>query len=128
MGFKINGIPVAGLGLPGKDGDEGRSAYQIAQDGGYQGSEAEFAELLATAASQSYVEQEIGEHNQDENAHSDIRQAVSSAASAASTAQTAAQNAQAAAESKAPMYTYGTEDLTAGTSPLASGQLHFVYE
>lgn len=28
----------------------------------------------------------------------------------------------------APMYTYGTTDLTAGTSPLESGKLHFVYE
>lgn len=29
---------------------------------------------------------------------------------------------------KAPAYTYGTEDLTAGTSPLETGTLHFVYE
>ena len=29
---------------------------------------------------------------------------------------------------KAPAYTYGTADLTAGSSPLASGMLHFVYE
>ena len=29
---------------------------------------------------------------------------------------------------KAPMYTYGTEDLTSGVSPLATGTLHFVYE
>ena len=29
---------------------------------------------------------------------------------------------------KAPTYTYGTADLTAGSSPLASGTLHFVYE
>lgn len=28
----------------------------------------------------------------------------------------------------APHYTYGTNDLTAGTSPLATGKLHFVYE
>lgn len=28
----------------------------------------------------------------------------------------------------APAYTYGTEDLTAGTSPLATGTLYFVYE
>ena len=28
----------------------------------------------------------------------------------------------------APAYTYGTEDLTAGTSPLESGKLYFVYE
>lgn len=28
----------------------------------------------------------------------------------------------------APAYTYGTTDLTAGTSTLATGKLHFVYE
>lgn len=28
----------------------------------------------------------------------------------------------------APAYTYGTEDLTAGTSELATGKLYFVYE
>lgn len=45
MGLKINGIPVAGLGLPGK------SAYQSAVDGGYQGTEQEFNEFLATMKS-----------------------------------------------------------------------------
>ena len=29
---------------------------------------------------------------------------------------------------KAPAYTYGTEDLTAGTSPLETGKLYFVHE
>ena len=29
---------------------------------------------------------------------------------------------------KAPMYTYGTEDLVPGVSPLSAGKLHFVYE
>ena len=33
-----------------------------------------------------------------------------------------------AVDGKAPGYTYGTEDLTAGSSTLASGTLHFVYE
>lgn len=28
----------------------------------------------------------------------------------------------------APMYSYGAEDLTAGTSPLETGKLHIVYE
>lgn len=28
----------------------------------------------------------------------------------------------------APAYTYGTTDLTAGTSPLETGKLYFVYE
>ena len=46
----------------------------------------------------------------------------------ASTAEMKANSAQSAADSKAPMYTYGTEDLTAGSSPLETGKLHFVYE
>lgn len=29
---------------------------------------------------------------------------------------------------KEKIFTYGTEDLTAGTTPLGTGQLHFVYE
>lgn len=28
----------------------------------------------------------------------------------------------------APTYTYGMEDLEAGTTPLETGKLHFVYE
>lgn len=35
---------------------------------------------------------------------------------------------QAALDTKAPAYTYGTSDLTAGTSTLATGTLYFVYE
>jgi hypothetical protein len=34
-------------GNPGKAGDDGKTAYQYAQDGGYTGTEAEFAEKLA---------------------------------------------------------------------------------
>ena len=43
-------------------------------------------------------------------------------------AQTAAANAQTTANGKAPAYTYGTADLTAGSSQLATGTLYFVYE
>lgn len=46
----------------------------------------------------------------------------------ANNAATAAANAQATANSKAPAYTSGTTDLTAGSSPLTTGSLHFVYE
>lgn len=34
-------------GAPGKDGADGKTAYQYAQDGGYTGTEAEFAEKMA---------------------------------------------------------------------------------
>lgn len=53
------------------------------------------------------VSGQINAHNVAIDAHADIRAAVAG---------------------KAPMYTYGTTDLTAGSSPLATGQLHFVYE
>lgn len=53
------------------------------------------------------VSGQINDHNTSATSHSDIRTELAN---------------------KAPMYTYGTEDLTAGSSPLATGQLHFVYE
>ena len=58
-------------------------------------------EAAGTAASA------VSTHNTDTSAHSDIREAVAA---------------------KAPMYGYGPEDLTAGSSPLESDKLHFVYE
>lgn len=51
-----------------------------------------------------------------------------SASMTANSANTAAQNAQSTADSKAPMYGYGTSDLTAGSSSLETGKLYFVYE
>ena len=149
---------ISGMGLPG---EAGKSAYQIAQEAGYVGTETEFAELLANAATTDYVDEAIGkiptpdvsgqieEHNTDENAHADIRTAVgnaqtaannantaagtaqstaNAAQTAANNAMTAAQNAQSTADSKAPMYTYGTEDLEAGVTSLPPNTLHFVYE
>ena len=53
------------------------------------------------------VSAQIAEHNSDEAAHPYIRAQIAS---------------------RAPMYTYGTTDLEAGVTPLASGMLHFVYE
>ena len=54
--------------------------------------------------------------------------AVKQAYDLATTANTAAEGAAAEVANKAPAYTYGTADLTAGTSPLETGKLHFVYE
>jgi len=44
------------------------------------------------------------------------------------TAQATANEAKSLAGSKAPMYTYGTDDLEAGVSQLETGKLYFVYE
>lgn len=48
---------------------------------------------------------------------------VSKGGTGATTAETARNNLGAA-----PAYTYGTDDLTAGTSPLTTGVLYFMYE
>ena len=53
------------------------------------------------------VSGQINEHNSSTAAHADIRAEIAG---------------------KAPAYTYGTTDLTAGTSPLETGKLYFVYE
>lgn len=53
------------------------------------------------------VSGQIESHNTSTSAHSDIREAVAA---------------------KAPMYTYGTDDLEAGVTALETGKLHFVYE
>lgn len=50
---------------------EGKSAYQYAQEGGYTGTEQEFAQLL------NGLDSEIEIHNQDELAHADIREEIS---------------------------------------------------
>lgn len=78
-------------------------------------------DYATNSGSQTYANNQISAHNTNTSAHSDIRTLAVNAQNAAAAAQTAA-------DSKAPMYTYGTTDLTAGSSPLASGQLHFVYE
>lgn len=54
--------------------------------------------------------------------------AVKVAKDTADSALAAANSAASSAAGKAPAYTYGTEDLTAGTTALATGTLHFVYE
>ena len=122
-----------------------------------------YADTKIAAIPTPDVSGQIGTHNTDGAAHSDIRTAAANAASAAATAasaaataqstaneakanaataqstaneaktnaataQSAANAAQAAANSKAPMYTYGTDDLQAGVTALESGKLHFVYE
>lgn len=45
MAISINGVTVAGIGAPGKDG---RSAYDAAKLGGFTGTEQEFNEILAS--------------------------------------------------------------------------------
>lgn len=74
------------------------------------------------------VSGQIGQHNEDLEAHPSIREAIGGAATAAQNAQATAENAQTTANNKAPMYSYGTADLSAGVSALEDGKLYFVYE
>lgn len=74
------------------------------------------------------VSGQIGEHNTAADAHADIREAVSNAQTAADNAASVASAAQSSANGKAPMYSYSTTDLTAGSSSLETGKLYFVYE
>ena len=53
---------------------------------------------------------------------------ATTAQTTANEAKTAAATAQATADTKAPAYTYGTADMTAGSSALETGKLYFVYE
>lgn len=53
---------------------------------------------------------------------------LSSATTSAAGLMSAADKTKLDGLSDAPAYSYGTEDLTAGTSPLATGALYFVYE
>ena len=58
----------------------------------------------------------------------EVEAVATEAQTAANEAKTNANEAKTTAEDKAPMYDYGTEDLTAGSSALESGKLYFVYE
>lgn len=64
--------------------------------------------------------------NADTNAY--LEEKLSAVQTEASNAASAAATAQTTADSKAPMYTYSTEDLAAGSSKLETGKLYFVYE
>lgn len=63
-----------------------------------------------------------------QNTATSAQNTATSAQNAAIEANNAAERAMDAVGSKAPAYTYGTTDLTAGTSPLETGKLYFVYE
>lgn len=52
--------PAGPQGLPGKDGTNGKSAYEYVTDGGYTGTEAEFATLLANVLDKQNIS--IGLH------------------------------------------------------------------
>ena len=67
------------------------------------------------------AEKSVAAHDTDGAAHADLRIAIAGKAAVAHTHTPASIGA-------APAYTYGTADLTAGSSSLATGTLYLVYE
>ena len=59
---------------------------------------------------------------------SDSTSSTSDASSGVAASSKAVKTAYDLANSKAPAYTYGATDLTAGSSALETGKLHFVYK
>lgn len=55
MAIVVNGKKVAGVGMPGKDGAPGKSAYQAAKEKGYTGTEEEFNTALAGMQSAPFL-------------------------------------------------------------------------
>ena len=72
------------------------------------------------------VSGQIGTHNSDSSAHSDIRESITTHTGDTSIHVSAEEKAAWNAKADAP--SYGTEDLEAGTSSLETGKLYFVYE
>lgn len=100
MAVIINNKKVAGVGKPGIPG---KSAYELAKQTGYEGSELDLSLALNKV---DELSGQIEAHNTNIEAHSDLRDEIAT---------------------KAPMYSYGTEDLIAGVSPLEAGKLYFRY-
>ena len=59
MAILVNGIKVAGIGSPGMNGADGKSAYQSAVEAGYTGTEAEFNASLSSIGNINAVLDEI---------------------------------------------------------------------
>ena len=74
------------------------------------------------------IAQILAKATEIEEIANEIKDKATSAEAKATSAETKANQAQTAVADKAPMYSYGTEDLEAGVSELPSGTLYFVYE
>lgn len=64
--------PVGPVGPKGERGEPGAGAYELAVAGGFSGTEEELQAVLAKIASAQFLE----EHNQDMEAHQDIREMI----------------------------------------------------
>lgn len=152
----IQGIqgPQGIQGVPGTAGADGKSAYQTAVEAGYAGTETAFNTALkevpghiadksnphaVTAAqvgadpagSASAVQTDLDTHTgATNNPHSVTAEQVGAYTQNEVNHKFNMHDTSGSAHSGvlAPMYTYSTVDLTAGTSELPTGELYLVYE
>lgn len=119
------------------DGTDGKSAYQYALDNGFTGTEEEFAQKQAATIPtkpEDVGAVPTGRKVNNKALSSDITLNASDvgAVPASRTVNGKALNSDVTLApgdiGAAPGYTYGTADLTAGSSSLATGVLYFVYE
>lgn len=139
--------PEGPQGPAGVSGQDGKSAYRTAVEGGYAGTETAFIDALAnvpghvqdttkhiTAAERSkWNGKAEGSHTHDDRYYteSEMDTKLAGKSDTGHTHTPASIGAAPASHTHseyAPAYSYGTEDLTAGTSELATGKLYFVYE
>ena len=106
------GVPKANGSIMALKSEIPTNVSQLANDAGY----------LSAVPSEYVTESELSAKGYA------TQSAVNSAQTTANNAASAASAAQTAANSKAPAHTYGTADLTAGSSSLATGTLYLVYE
>lgn len=146
--------PQGPQGVQGVAGADGKSAYQAAVESGYSGTETTFNGALAEvpghissqsnphavtaaqvgadpAGSAAAVQTSLTAHTGSQNNPHSVTAAQVGLGNVDNTSdlnKPVSTATQTALDDKAPAYTYGTTDLTAGSSPLETGKLYFVYE
>lgn len=134
--------PQGETGATGPQGPAGKSAYQSAQSGGYSGSESDFNTDLAQLQSGPFLPLTGGTLSGNltgkyltgtwlqATAITDLNSAATKFAVIDGSGWMYYRSAAEMLSDlgAAPAYTYGTADLTAGSSSLATGKLYFVYE
>lgn len=115
-------------GPAGVAGADGKSAYHTAVEGGYSGTETAFNAALVELP--NHIADKKNPHGVTAAQAGAIPASEKGAANGVATLGEDGKvpTAQLPDMDYAPSYTYGTEDLTAGTSPLETGKLYFVYE
>lgn len=146
--------PQGVQGIQGIPGTNGKSAYESAVSAGYNGTETIFNASLANVpthinndvvhitevertkwnakAETGDIPTNVSQLTNDSNYATTnyVDQKVANIPTPDVSGQISAHNVSSSAHSGmfAPAYTYGTSDLTAGTSKLETGKLYFVYE